>query len=165
MCAGGCAGAPAALPRDANPPAALPPVPLSTLDGRPARAGDVLAGRPALITLWATWCEACGEEQAALSRLDERVQQRGGLVLAVAVGEPRDTVAEYVARRRLRYAQLVDEEFHFADALGQKRVPATLVVDGDGRVRYVGGALDPGAVEALDRALGHDKRLTSASTR
>jgi hypothetical protein len=47
----------------------------------------------------------------------------------------------------------VDEQFHFADSLGQKRVPATLVVDRDGRVVYAGGVLDDPALSALERVI------------
>ena len=41
-----------------------------------------------------------------------------------------------------------------ADALGQRRVPATLVVDRSGRVVYRGEALDEGSLAAFRKALG-----------
>lgn len=131
----------------------LPSVELATLDGRPAYLDAVLSGRPTLISLWATWCEACAEEFAALGRLDQRARAKGALVLGVAVGEPRQTVAEFVAARGLHYTQLVDEEFKLTDALGEKRVPTTLVVDRYGLVVYAGGALDGKALAALQSAL------------
>jgi len=58
-----------------------------------------------------------------------------------------------VQRQRLPYAQLVDERFRFADALGQERVPATLVIDRTGRIVFSGGALDDSALAALRAAL------------
>jgi peroxiredoxin len=143
----GCAPAPA--PSAPTARAGLPSVALLTLDGRATRLDAALEGHAGLVSLWATWCEACGEEFDSLARLDERARRRGGRVIAVAVGEPRATVAEFVARRGLRYSQLVDEEFHFADALGQRRVPATLVIDRAGRVVFTGGSLDAPALDAL----------------
>jgi len=92
-------------------------------------------------------------ELVELNRLHERVQGKA-LVVAVAVGEPYETVREFVAPRGLRYAQLVDEDFRLADALGSGRVPSTLVVDRSGTVRYAGGALDGAALEALRDAIG-----------
>lgn len=131
----------------------MPTTELVTLDGQPTRLDAAVGGRVAVISLWATWCEACAAEFDALSRLAERAGTRGALVIAVAVGEPRKTVADFVAWRGLRYPQLVDEEWRLADALGQKRVPATLVVDRSGKVTYVGGALDAPALAALRAAL------------
>jgi peroxiredoxin len=138
---------------------ALPPIALQALDGKPTQLAAALDGHPALVSLWATWCEACGEEFSALTRLDERARAHGAKVIAVAVGEPRATVAEFVARHHLPYAQLVDEEFHFSDALGQKRVPATLVIDARGKVVFVGGALDSAALAALRSTLGEENPL------
>ena len=147
----GCAATP---PKVAAPVAVtLPAVELLTLDGQPTRLATALDGRVAVVSLWATWCQACAAELDALSRLAERAGARGAVVLAVAVGEPRQTVAEFVKQRGLRYPQLVDEQFQFADALGQKRVPATLIVDQAGRVTFVGGALDEEALSALRRTL------------
>jgi peroxiredoxin len=124
-----------------------------TLDGRATQLAATLAGRPALVSLWATWCEACAGEFDALERLSSRASQHGAVVVAVAVGEPRDKVAAFVAAHKLGYAQLVDEQFRLADGLGQKRVPATLVIDRDGRVVFTGGALDSPALAALERAV------------
>jgi peroxiredoxin len=130
-------------------PQMLPPVALATLDGQPAQLVTVAAGRPALVSLWATWCEACAGEFDALARLDAAARSQGAAVIAVAVGEPRATVADFVRRRGLPYAQLVDEQFRLADALGQSRVPATLVLDRAGRIVYRGGAFDDAALAAL----------------
>jgi peroxiredoxin len=109
--------------------------------------------------LWATWCEACVAEFDALGRLSARAESRGATVIAVAVGEPHEKVAAFAKWRGLKYAQLVDEDFHFADALGQRRVPATLIVDRAGRVTYAGGALDEPALAALRAAI--DSRVAA----
>lgn len=134
------------------PHASLPPVELVTLDGQPAQLQRLLAGRVAVVAVWATWCEGCAAEFEALSRLADRAGSRA-FVVAVAVGEPREQVARFVAKRGLRYQQLVDEHFRLADALGQDRVPTTLVIDPTGRVVYSGGALDENALAALRTTL------------
>jgi cytochrome c biogenesis protein CcmG/thiol:disulfide interchange protein DsbE len=144
----GCAARPPA------PSAAerLPTIPVLSLDRRAASLAELTRGRPALVALWATWCISCARELAELDRLQGRV---GGdaLVVGVAVGEPYQHVLDFLAPRRLAYAQLVDEDFKLSDALGTRRVPATLVVDRAGTVRYAGGSLDPAALAALRRAI------------
>ncbi len=147
-CAGSAQRAPAA-----PLPGAVPAVEVATLDGRPTVVQALTSGKVALLALWAPWCEACSEELAALSRLHERAAPRGAVVVAIAVGEPRAKVAEFVSAHDLRYPQLVDEQFRLADALGQRRVPATLVLDRSGHVTYAGGALNEAALAALRAAL------------
>jgi peroxiredoxin len=132
----------------------LPGVALSTLAGGPAQVGDVADGRPALVTLWATWCEACEKEMDALNRLHDGTRGgRDAVVIGVAVGEEPAHVAAFARARGLRYEQLVDPRFAFADALGQRRLPATFVVDRRGRIVYRGDALDAQALGALRRAI------------
>lgn len=131
----------------------LPGVDLVTLDHGRARLDATLRGKVGLVSLWATWCESCAREFDALNRLDARARDRGAVVVGVAVGEPAGTVADFVRRHDLRYAQLVDEGFYLADALGQRKVPATVVVDRAGRVVFVGGALDERALAAFRAAL------------
>lgn len=147
--AAGCAVA----PPNRGTPARLPATSLVTLDGAPMRLGELAAGRVALVSLWATWCAACLDEIEPLMRLAERAKPGGHVVVGVAVGEPRGVVAAFVRRRGLSFPQLVDERFAFADALGRTRVPTTLVVDGGGRVRFIGGAFDAAALAALERTL------------
>jgi peroxiredoxin len=137
----------------------LPAVDLLTLEGQPTRLQKTLEGKVALVAIWATWCEACASEFEALGRLAERAGARGGVVVAVAVGEKRSAVAEFVARRGLRYRQLVDEDFRLADALGQSRVPTTLVIDRDGRIVFTGGTLDESALAAMRAALERNVAL------
>jgi thiol-disulfide isomerase/thioredoxin len=132
----------------------LPSATIAALDGAPTTLTAALAGRPALVSLWATWCEACMRELEPLARLHGKAGAQGGVVVAVAVGEPREKVRAFVAERHLVYRQLVDETFAFADALGARRVPATLVVDAGGNIVFSGGELDAAALEAFRRELG-----------
>jgi peroxiredoxin len=150
-----CASAPAPRPARSE----LPAVELLTLEGQPTRLQHALDGKVALVAIWATWCEACASEFEALARLSERAGAKGGVVVAVAVGEKRSTVAEFVARRGLKYSQLVDEDFRLADALGQSRVPTTLVIDRDGRILFTGGTLDESALAAMRGALDRNMAL------
>jgi peroxiredoxin len=148
--------------RAAEPPAApaiavatLPRIPLVSLDGQPTRLDQLAAGKPALVSFWATWCDACAAELAALNRLHDRATASGALVIGVDVGEPRDKASAFVREHGLAYAQLVDEKMELADALGQKRLPATLVLDRQGRVVFVGAALDEKALAAFRAAMEH----------
>jgi thiol-disulfide isomerase/thioredoxin len=133
-------------------PATVPAVALTTLAGERVDVARVAAGRVALVSLWATWCEACEREMDALNRLEAK-SGNAAVVIGVAVGEERAKVAAFAQRRGLRYVQLIDPDFAFADAIGQRRIPATLVVDREGKIVYRGDALDAASLDALKRAV------------
>ena len=156
----GLALACAAGPRDDAAPArtnvgpTVGDVALVGVDGRAAAFRDVLAGRPALVSFWAPWCEPCVRELPDLERLSRAVAPCGAAVVGVAVGEKAAAIAAFTRARGLGYAQLTDEPFALADALGQRRIPATVVFDGAGRVVFTGDALDARATAALSRTVG-----------
>lgn len=161
----GLLGCSAAAPTRA-PVTAMPAVPVAMLDGQRVAIDTVLRGRVALVTLWATWCEACQREVGALNRLTAATAGRDdALVLGIAVGEPLDKVARACRERGVRYSQVVDEDFHLADALGQRDVPATLVVDKSGRITYRGEALDARAMKAFQAALEPETASLPSSSR
>jgi thiol-disulfide isomerase/thioredoxin len=150
------AGCGTTAPRGAAPsaPGALAPagwqqVPLADLDSHPVTLAKVLAGRPAIVNLWAPWCERCKTELPDLDRLSRRLAGCA-VVVGVAVGEDAAHTAAFVHERGLAYPQVVDEGFHLADTLRQSRVPTTLVIDGEGTIVHVGLALDQAAVGALE---------------
>jgi thiol-disulfide isomerase/thioredoxin len=138
-----------------NAVTALPSEPVVTLDGVQTELGRLVQGRAALVSFWATWCTSCDKEIDALNRLSERAAARGdGLVVGVAVGEPRAKVDAFVRVRGVRYLQVLDKDFRLADALGQRDIPATLVVDRTGRIVYRGDALDRASLAAFRKTLG-----------
>ena len=127
----------------------LPPIGLQDGQGHRATVEAVRTGRPALLTFWASWCQACHEEFAALNRLEEAAQGQHALVIGIAVGESPAVASEFAAKHGLRYVQLMDEEFALADALGQRELPATVVLSRSGQIVFSGRALDEAALKAF----------------
>jgi thiol-disulfide isomerase/thioredoxin len=126
-----------------------------TLDGQRTPIAGVLQGRVAMVSLWATWCDSCAREVAALNRLAAlSASRRDALVIGIAVGESRASVDTFVRDQGVRYPQVVDEDFRLADALGQHDLPATLVVDRAGRIVYRGDALDSAGLAVFRETLG-----------
>jgi peroxiredoxin len=145
----GCA-APAAMP--ARVPERLPAIELTSLDARHVPVDAVVSGKPALVAFWATWCTACAEEFDTLNRVDASARQKGAVVVGIAVGEEHQKVAAFVKERGLAYAQLVDEDFEFSNAMGQKRLPAIFVVDRRGTIVHRSSKLDADALASFKKA-------------
>lgn len=131
----------------------IPETKVRALDSTETKVAAALRGRPGLVTLWATWCDACRDELPALTKVDAWAREHGAVVVGVAIGEPLEKVASFAATNHIPYQLLVDEDFRFADALGEKRVPATLIVDRTGKITYVGGAVDDRSLAALKQVL------------
>ncbi|MCP2164612.1 TlpA family protein disulfide reductase [Goodfellowiella coeruleoviolacea] len=120
-------------------PAGLAGVRVSCLgDGSTVDLGAVLAGRPALINVWATWCPPCREE---LPLLDEYAGQPGAVtVLGVQIQErssPEDGLAT-LTDLGVRLPSVVDQDRAVSSALGTPNyLPVSYVVDADGAVHQV----------------------------
>ncbi len=148
----GCAGVPSA-PASTVQATSLPSARLVMLDGTPTDLGTAIHGRVAFVNFWATWCDTCVGEVEGLKRLDALTTGRAdALVVGVAVGEEPATVAAFARARHMGYLQLVDRDFLLVDALGQRNVPATLVVDRSGRIVYRGDALSAEGLAAFRNA-------------
>lgn len=119
------------------------------LSGEAAPLSALLKRRPTLVSFWAPWCEPCVREQPELERLSRAAEACGGAVVGVAVGEPPDGIAAFARQNGLTFPQFTDENFALADAIGQRRIPATMVFDDNQQVVFSGEALDARAATVL----------------
>jgi thiol-disulfide isomerase/thioredoxin len=146
-------------------PGTLPAARVLTLEGAPADLAATIHGRTALVNLWATWCDSCVGEIDSIKRLAAQTAGRtDALVVGVAVGETPAAVAAFARDRHMGYLQLVDEDFRLTDALGQRRVPATLVVDRAGRIVFWGDAMDAASLAAFRAAMDAAPPPAAAAT-
>jgi thiol-disulfide isomerase/thioredoxin len=162
-----CASSPTppALIAASKGPVSLPEAQVLTLQGAPADLAAAIHGRAAYVNLWATWCDTCVGEIDAMKRLAAQTSGRSdALVVGVAVGETPEKIAAFARERQLGYLQLVDEDFRLADALGQRRVPATLVIDRTGHIVYWGDAMDAASLAAFRGAIAAPAATASRAT-
>jgi peroxiredoxin len=121
---------------------------------------EALRGRPVLLNVWATWCLPCLEEIPELVKLHDRHAGEGLAVVGVNVdvGSAVDDVRSFVAEEEIPFAIWLDPEERVSRAFGVRGVPATFVLDREGRVllRRLGPITveDPELAEALERARG-----------
>ena len=137
-----------ALPAQAQPlkpwaGGATPPLELAALDGATQRLEDY-RGLVVLVNFWATWCEPCREEMPSIERLRRSIDARRFAVLAVNVGQGPGAARDFVEKMGLGgFNILLDRDIKTSKAWGARVLPATFVVDPDGKVRYsYYGALD-----------------------
>ena len=126
---------------------ATPALELSTLDGQAQRLEDY-RGRVLLVNFWATWCAPCLEEMPSIERLRRSLDARRFAVLAVNVGEGPRAAGDFAKKMDLGFNFLLDRDMKTSKAWGARVLPATFIVDPDGKVRYSHyGALDWSSAE------------------
>lgn len=118
---------------------------------------DALKGKIAVVYFWATWCEPCVKEGAALKALYEKNHSQGLEVLGIAMDNA-DKVKDFVAKTGLPY-QIVyggREAVQLSKDLGNSvgGIPFLVVVGRDGKIvdRIIGESKD-GRVEAIVSSL------------
>ncbi|WP_243791118.1 TlpA disulfide reductase family protein [Saccharopolyspora gloriosae] len=134
-------------------PAALAGVTGTCLaDGTPVDVGAALAGRPALINVWATWCGPCRTELPAVQAYSERP---GSVpVLGVQVQSDEAGGLELLRELGARFPGVHDPDGAVRSALRVPNVlPASFVITAGGEVRRI----DPPEVfesaDAVDAAV------------
>ena len=102
------------------------------IDGSQMSLGDY-RGKPLLIHFWATWCPICRAEESNIV-----VLARDHQVLTVAMQSGGTAeVAAYLNKHELQFPVMVDESGRIARRFGVLAVPASFIVDANGRIRFV----------------------------
>ncbi|MBI3446369.1 MAG: TlpA family protein disulfide reductase [Magnetospirillum sp.] len=145
------------------------PIPVPALDIRDAEskpAGlDLLAGKPVLLNLWASWCMPCIAELPALDRLKPGLEAKGVALVALSLDRSgKIAVANTFARLGIKALDIrTDETRSAAEKLQAPALPVTLLIDRQGREigRFIGAAEWDGAeASRLLDALASGARLT-----
>ena len=125
----------------APPPVApeLPRLPSSAwLNSAPLTLAS-LRGRPVLLEFWTFGCSNCRNTLPWLKRIHERYAPRGLELIAIHSPEfdfERDpaAVAAAVEKLGIDYPVLIDNDFQFWKALGNRYWPAFYLIDAQGRI-------------------------------
>lgn len=107
----------------------------TTIDGTAFDLAS-LRGRPVLVNIWASWCEACRDELRILETAANRWGQANLAVVGIDVRDADDKARELItASGATSVTTVVDRTGSKAVAWGVRGVPETYLVDRDGQVR------------------------------
>lgn len=114
---------------------------LPTLSGETLSGGPVdpalWAGKTLLINVWASWCGPCRREQPALEALWRRLAPREDIqFVGVDHRDGRAPAEQWIDRYGVTYPSIYDPDGKIAERLGVPFVPATILVDRRGQLRY-----------------------------
>ena len=94
-------------------------------------------GQVVMINFWATWCGPCRLEMPHLNRIYDKYRSTGFVLLGVNIDDDPRAAADLAAKLGLRFPVLLDTDKKVSRVYDMSAMPATLLVDRDGRVRYI----------------------------
>ena len=94
-------------------------------------------GQVVMVNFWATWCTPCLQEMPHLSRLYERYRASGFVLLGVNIDDDPRAAAALATKLGLRFPVLLDTDKKVSRIYDMSAMPATLLIDRDGRVRHI----------------------------
>ena len=105
----------------------------TTLDGEKF-TNESLKGKVVLIQFWATWCKYCRGDQPAVDAIVHDFADKGLVVLAVNVGEPKKKVKKYLDDSPRACKIVLTENTNLAAMFAAKSFPLYVLIDKDGNV-------------------------------
>ena len=118
------------------PSAPAPDFTLRRLDGPNLRLQEQ-RGQVVLVNFWATWCGPCRQEMPHLNRLYEKYRPSGFVLLGVNIDENERAAAELATRLGLKFPVLLDTDKRVSRLYDLHAMPATVLIDRDGRARFL----------------------------
>ena len=106
-------------------------------------------GEVVLLGFWTSWCGSCGDYLGQLRRLDETYARAGLVVAGVSLDDESARAVSALRSAGIKFANGVDVAKAYGQRFAVDDVPLSLLIDRDGIVRYVHGALDGPADAAV----------------
>jgi len=103
------------------------------LDGKPY----VLAQKPAqpvLVHFWATWCPICRAEQGAIESL---AHDNPNVVTVAMQSGSSSSIQQYMHEQSVSFPVVNDSDNRISTTWGVRGVPASFIIDRDGKIRFV----------------------------
>jgi len=110
-------------------------------------------GRVVMVNFWATWCGPCRQEMPQLNKLYEKYRAAGFVLLGVNVDDDTRNAAEVATRLGLKFPVLLDTDKRVSKMYELGTMPSTVLIDRDGRVRYVHRGYVAGLEDEYERQI------------
>jgi peroxiredoxin len=120
----------------AAPNAPAPDFTLRQIDGPNLRLGEQ-RGRVVMVNFWATWCGPCRIELPHLDKLHAKYRNSGFLLLGVNIDDDPNAAKALAAKMGLKFPVLFDSQKKVVAAYDLNAMPATVLIDRDGKVRHL----------------------------
>ena len=135
-----------------TPLAAAPDFTLYTAEGRNLRLQEQ-RGQVVLVNFWASWCGPCKQEMPHLGRLYDKYRSSGFTLLAVNIDDDARHGAATALKWGLKFPVLLDADKKVTRLYDLGAMPSTVLIDRDGKVRYLHRGYREGVEESYERQI------------
>jgi peroxiredoxin len=135
-----------------TPSAKAPDFALRSLDGPNLRLQEQ-RGQVVMVNFWATWCGPCRIEMPHLARLYEKYRASGFQLLGINIDEDPHQAAAVATKLGVRFPVLLDTEKKVSKLYDLSTMPSTVLIDRDGRVRYIHRGYRDGYEETYEKQI------------
>lgn len=94
-----------------------------------------LRGKPLIINVWASWCGPCRAEMSSLDRLAQRYNGKQFNIIGISTDDDAEAALAFIVQTNIQFANYHDHDQLLENMLGADRIPLTLLIDAQGRVR------------------------------
>jgi peroxiredoxin len=95
---------------------------------------DTFKGKIVLIDFWATWCGPCVAELPHVQAAYEKFHGKGFEVLGISLDRDRAKLDGFLEKNKMPWTHHYDPEGKLAQEYGINAIPATFLVDGEGKI-------------------------------
>ncbi len=103
-----------------------------------------LKGQVVMINFWASWCGPCRKEFPALDQIYAKYKPMGFALVAINVESEKSDAEKFLATTPASFPILFDPDNKVSGSYGVSAMPTTVLVDRQGRVRWLHRAYKPG---------------------
>ena len=119
-----------------TPSTLAPDFTLKSNQGRNLRLSEQ-RGQVVLVNFWASWCGPCRQEMPHLNKLYDKYKAAGFVMLGVNIDDSIDTATTAAQKWGVRFPVLFDADKAVSKRWDMGSMPATVLVDRDGKVRFL----------------------------
>ena len=101
-------------------------------------------GQVVMVNFWATWCGPCRQEMPLLDQLYSRYERVGFTLLGVNIDDNSSKAMNMVQELGVSFPVLFDSRKEVSKLYQVDTMPATVLIDREGTVRYIHHGYKPG---------------------
>jgi len=109
---------------------------LYDLNGNQVSLADYKGKKQLILFFWTTWCPHCRRQIGSLNSLHKELKNKNVVILAIDVGESTTKIQSFIKNRPISFPILLDKDTDVAASYAVSGVPAFVIVDSDGSIKF-----------------------------